>query len=307
MDYRELLLLRAARETGTLDALVSSADTAEEVAADAGITERAAELTVEALLELGLLAAVSEGVEPTNRMLGFVTKTDVRSIGRLPHHLDHVDALVDLPETMRTGAVPDRTGDWTRNRLGDQAAEDDAAVRAAVTAAVREHPGADSVLVVAGGAGAHAVEFARRGFDVTMLDDPAVVDAVSPLLAHERVDLVAGDPLEGVDGDYDIVFHARVAREHGADENRRLLAAARNAASESGAVLHVDAFADADGDDASDAAVTAELLATTEHGRCHAESAVGEWFTELGFADVRTGDVPGTPYRFVAGDRRAIQ
>ncbi|MFB6270167.1 MAG: methyltransferase [Halobacterium sp.] len=307
MDYRELLLLRATRETGVLNALVSNAHTAEDVAEEAGITERAAEMTVDALLDMGLLEAVSEGVEPTNRMLGFITKTDVRSIGRLPHQLDYVDALVDLPETMETGDVPESGPDWTRNRLGEQAAEDDASVRAAVTAAVRERPDADDVLVVAGGAGQHAVEFARRGFDVTLLDEPDVVDAVAPLLEHERVDLVAGDPLDGVDGDYDIVFHARVAREHDAEGNRRLLAAAEDAAAEDGLVMHVDVFATADGDGAADAATTAELLATTEDGACHAEGAVGEWFSEVGFADVRAGDVPGTPYRFVAGDRRAIQ
>jgi hypothetical protein len=315
MDYRKLLLLRAARETGVLNALVSNAQTPEDVAAETGVTERAAVMTVDALLDMGLLEDVSRGVEPTNRMLGFVTKTDVRSIGQLPHHLNRVDALVDLPETMQTGDVPERGPDWTRNRLGDQAAEDDAWVRAAVTTAVRERPAADSVLVVAGGAGQHAVEFARRGFDVTMLDDPAVVEAVTPLLEHERVDLVAGNPLDGVDGDhdgdgdFDIVFHARVAREHGPDDNRRLLVSAQRAASEGGLAIHVDSFATEDGDSGgtADAALTAELLATTADGECHEEAAVGEWFTDAGFADVRASDVPGTPYRFVAGDRRSIQ
>ncbi|MCD2201864.1 hypothetical protein [Halobacterium sp. KA-6] len=306
MDYRELLLLRAARETGVLDALVSNAYTVDDVAREAGVTERAARVTVDALLDMGLLEDVEEGVEPTNRMLGFVTKTDVRSIGRLPHELDTVEALVDLPETMQTGAVPERPGNWTRNRLGARAAEDDASVRAAVTAAVREHPDADDVLVVADGPGQHAVEFARRGFDATLLDTQAVVDAVDPLLERERVDLVAGDPLEGVegvDGEFDIVFHAGVAREYGPDDNRRLLSAASDAAAENALAIHVDTFRNG----TPDAAVAAELLATTEHGGCYEEGAVGEWFADAGFADVRAGDVPGTDYRFVAGRRRATQ
>ncbi|MGB9964043.1 class I SAM-dependent methyltransferase [Halobacterium hubeiense] len=303
MEYRELLLLRAARETGVLDALVSNAYTVDEVAREAGVTERAARITVDALLDMGLLEAVEEGVEPTNRMLGFVTKTDVRSIGRLPHALDTVEALVDLPETMESGEVPERPSNWTRNRLGARAAEDDASVRAAVTAAVREHPDAGDVLVVAGGPGRHAVEFARRGFDVTLLDDPDVVDAVEPLLERERVDLVAGDPLAGADGEFDVVFHAGVAREYGPDDNRRLLAAASDATSADGLAIHVDAFRD----ETVDAAVAAELLATTERGACYEEGAVGEWFADAGFADVRAGDVPGTEYRFVAGRRRATQ
>jgi hypothetical protein len=303
MDYRELLLLRAARETGVLDALVSNADTADDVASETGVTERAARMTVDALLDMGLLEAVGDGVEPTNRMLGFVTKTDVRSVGRLPHAVDRVDALADLPEAMRTGDVPEPAGDWTRNRLGERAAEDDASVRAAVTAAVREYPGAEDVLVVAGGPGRHAVEFARRGFDATLLERPAVVDAVEPLLEHERVDVVAGDPLAGVDGEFDVVFHARVAREFGPDDNRRLLSAAHDAARPDALAVHVDAFRDG----APDAALTAELLATTEAGACYEEGAVGEWFADAGFADVHAGDVPGTECRFVAGRRRAIE
>jgi hypothetical protein len=303
MDYRELLLLRAARRTGVLDALVSSAHTADDVARETDVTERAAHTIIDALLDLGLLEEVGDGVEPTNKMLGFITKTDVRSIGSLPHELDRVDALVDLPDTMRSGDLPDVGGDWTRNRLGEQAAEPDASVRAAVTAAVREHPGADDVLVVAGGAGGHAVEFARRGFDATLLDDPDVVDAIDPLLERERVDLVAGDPLEGVRGAFDIVFHARVAREYGPSDNRRLVSAASDAASENGLAIHVDSFRDG----TPDAALAAELLATTERGACYEEGAVGEWFADAGFADVRAGDVPGTAHRFVAGRRRAIQ
>jgi SAM-dependent methyltransferase len=303
MDYRELLLLRAARETGVLDALVSNAYTIDDVAREAGVTERAARVTVDALLDMDLLEEVEAGVEPTNRMLGFVTKTDVRSIGRLPHELDTVEALVALPETMRTGEVPERTGDWTRNRLGARAAEDDASVRAAVTAAVREHPGAEDVLVVADGPGQHAVEFARRGFDATLLDTQAVIEAVDPLLERERVDLVAGDPLEGVDGEFDVVFHAGVAREYGPDDNRRLLSAASDATAADGLAIHVDAFRDG----TPDAAVAAELLATTEQGACYEEGAVGEWFADAGFADVRAGDVPGTDYRFVAGRRRGTQ
>jgi hypothetical protein len=303
MDHRELLLLRAARETGVLDALVSSAHTPEDVAREADVTERAARLTVDALLDMGMLEEVGDGVEPTNRMLGFITKTDVRSIGRLPYELDCVEALISLPETMRSGDPPDLGPEATQNELGARAAQDDASVRAAVTAAVREHPDAADVLVVAGGPGQHAVEFARRGFDVTLLDTPEAADLIDPLLERERVDLVRGDPLEGIEGDFDVVFHARVAREYGPADNRRLLSAAHDAVHENGLAIHVDAFRDG----TPDAALTADLLARTAGGACYEEGAVGEWFADAGFADVRAGDVPGTDWRFVAGRRRGIE
>jgi SAM-dependent methyltransferase len=306
MDTRELLLVRAARETGVLDALVSDADTPEEVAESAGITERAARLTVDALCDVGFLERVNDSVEPTNRMLGFITKTDVRSIGRLPHELDRLDALLSLPETMESGDPPLLNADWTRNRLGARAAEDDAGVRAAVTAAVREQPDADDVLVVADGPGQHAVEFARRGFDVTLLDDPEVVDAIGPLLEQERVSIEAGNPLHGVGdatGEFDLVVYPEVAREYGPEDNQQLLSSAHDALREDGLVVHVDAFRDGE----PDAALVAELLARTGSGDCYREGTVGGWFSDAGFADVRAGDVPGTDLRFVAGRRRSIQ
>jgi len=303
MDYRELLLLRAARETGVLDALVSSADTPAEVADQAGVTERAAEATVGALVDLGFLEWVGGAVEPTNRMLGFVTKTDVRSVGSLPRKLDVTDALVDLPAAMRSGEVPGFgvDGETTlRNRLGAATARDDAEVRAAVTAAVREHPAAESVLVVGDDAGRHAVEFAHRGFDVALRHEREVVDTLRPLLAPEPVELVPGSVTGAVDADIDLVVlpHALCARSD--DDARELLVAAGESAAEDGVVVAVDTFG-------SDPALTAELLATTRAGAVREQSTVAEWFRESGLADVATADVPGTCYGVVTGSRRAVQ
>lgn len=303
MDYRELLLLRAARETGVLDALVSAADTPEEVAEQAGVTERAAAAAVGALVELGFLEWVGAGVEPTNRMLGFITKTDVRSVGSLPRELDVADALVDLPDAMRSGELPEFGVDeetTLRNRLGAAAARDDAEIRAAVTAAVREHPEAESVLVVGDDAGQHAVEFAHRGFDVALRHEPEVVDALRPLLAPEPVELVPGSLTEPVDADADLVLvpHALCTRSDA--EARDLLSAAGESAAEGGAIVAVDTFG-------SDPALTAELLATTAAGAVRERSTVVDWFAESGLLDAATAGVPGTTYGVVAGRRRAVQ
>jgi len=303
MDYRELLLLRAARETGVLDALVSAADTPAEVADQAGATECAAEATVDAPVDPGLPEWVGGGVEPTNRLLGFVTKTDVRSVGSLPRELDVADALVDLPAAMRSGETPAFGVDeetTLRNRLGAAAARDDAEVRAAVTAAVREHPDAASVLVVGDDAGQHAVEFAHRGFDVALRHETAVVDALRPLLAPEPVELVPGSVTDPVDAGADLVVlpHALCTRSD--TVVRDLLAAAAESAAEDGVVVAVDTFG-------SDPALTAELLATTAGGAVREPATLVEWFSESGLADAATTGVPGTPYGVVAGRRRAVQ
>ncbi|MFC5970804.1 SAM-dependent methyltransferase [Halomarina salina] len=192
-DYRELLLCHTARRIGVLDALATTTGTAEGVAAETGIDPHAADLLVEALADRGFLELVGGEYQPTNRMLGFLTKTDVRSIGRLSHDLDRLDAWLAFPETAR-GEDPPRSPDWTSNELGARAARPETQVRAAVTAALREAPDAERVTVVGDAPGPHAVEFAARGRAVTLVDTSDRVDASRAGLEHESVTLLAGDP-----------------------------------------------------------------------------------------------------------------
>lgn len=300
MDYRELLLLRAARETGVLDALASSADTPEAVAAETGVTERAADVTVRALAEMGLVEQVGDAWEPTNRMLGFVATRDVRSIGSLPHRLDCLEGWLALPETMRTGEPPARPDDWTRHHAGSLASVDDATVRACVTAAVREHPDAERVLDVAGGPGAFAREFVRRGFEVTLFEQPEMAAEARRNLAAEPVSVVAGDARRGLPEGFDLAFVARTLQALGPDDNRAILDQVADALDPGGTVVVVELLRDRS---AGAATFAAHMLALTEEGDVYSEDTLHEWLGDAGFADVRTAAIPGTDLYAVAGDR----
>ena len=295
LDVETLLLLRAARETGLLEALVREADTAEEAAAVTDIDERAARLTVEVLLAEGFLARVGEAVEPTNRLLGFLAAADLRSVGRLPDRLDALDALAELPDTMQRGE-PATDGDPTP-RLGARAARDDATVRAVVTAAIRAAPEADCVLDVEGSPGAFAVEFAARGRSVTLADRPGALDPSRPLLAVEPVELVAVEPEEPFPGDFDLVFAADATPSRDREGNRRFVARLADAADEGGTVVLVGRLWDR-----SENAVPATIEAYARHGgEIYPESAFREWFEAAGLGDPKIRQVPGTDRYAVIG------
>ncbi|UPV76171.1 class I SAM-dependent methyltransferase [Halorussus limi] len=318
MDYREALLLWAARETGVLEAVTTDAETPAEVAAETGVTERAARIVVEAMAELGYLEAVGDAAsgadgeadptetryEITNRALGFVAKTDVRSIGPVPHALDCVDRWIRLPETMRTGDPPapeTASEDWTSNFAGAMASTDDAAVRASVTAAVHRNPDAGRVLDAGGGPGVFAKEFVRRGFDVTLVDRPEVIDVDRRFLEREPVELVAGDITEDLpSGGFGLVFCSRVAHGLSPDENRRFLANAFDALDPGGAVVLTDRVRGRT-DDA--ALFGAHMLAQTEAGDTYTESQFRTWLRDAGFEDVEVRDVPGLDGQVIAGRR----
>ncbi|MFC4448882.1 class I SAM-dependent methyltransferase [Halorussus aquaticus] len=316
MDYREALLLWSARETGVLDAVTTDAGTPAEVAAETGVTERAARIVLDAMVELGYLEVVEgtasdegderdEGrYEITNRALGFVAKADVRSIGSVPHTLDCVDRWIRLPETMRTGDPPDAgtaSEDWTANFAGAMASVDDATVRASVTAAVHRNPDAERVLDAGGGPGVFAKEFVRRGFDVTLVDRPEVVDIDRRFLEHEPIELVEGDITDRLpDGPFDLVFCSRVAHGLRPDENRQFLANAFDVLEPGGAVVLTDRVRGR----AEDAALFgAHMLAQTDGGDTYTETQFTEWLREAGFADPEVRDLPGTRLQVIAGRR----
>lgn len=304
-------LLWAARETGVLDALTTSAGTPEEIAAETGIAPEAAEPLVELLAKRGFLTRVADGYEPTTRLLGFIARQDIRSLGRLPHALHLFDALVDLPRTLRDGKAPPLPDDWTLTRLGWNAATDDAVIRARVTAAVRIMPSARRVLDLAGGAGVHAREFAARGYDVTLLDSPDVIDLARPLIDAQHgtdgsedggqgsIELHSGPPSAVEDG-FDLAFVSGGLAEMGVAEANWMLSRVADVLLPDGALVVTD-VPDSGSEEATAAAVHGLALG---EGGGHTVADCRSWLTDAGLANVTVEPVPSTPGHAVAGRRQ---
>ncbi|UIP00574.1 class I SAM-dependent methyltransferase [Halobaculum sp. CBA1158] len=295
LDTGSLLLVRAARLTGVLEALLSTAGTPGEVAAETDLSVADADRLVGALADLGLFEEVDGAYEPTNRALGMLAKRDVRSIGAIPHELDRLEELVGLPETLETGVPPERPAEWEVNALGAHHASDEATVRARVTAAVRAAPDADSVVDVCGGSGVHAREFAARGLDATLVESPSAVDALGRVHG-DRVRLHAGTPA-ALEESFGLAFLGGVLSGMDPAEARATLAVTADLLSPGGALVAVDALGDG-----SAASVAAEARGlATGHGGAHDPDEVRDWLAEAGLADVRIESVPGTEDTAVIG------
>jgi SAM-dependent methyltransferase len=300
LDYREVLLLRAARETGVLEALTTDAGTPEAVVAETEVTERAARVTLDAMAELGYLQQVGGEYEPTNEMLGFMATADPRSIGRGPMRLDSAEHWLQLPETMRTGEPPEHPDDWTTHYVGGMAAVDDSLVRASVTAAVHQAPDAEHVLDAGGGPGLFAKEFVRRGFDVTLVERPDVVEIDQQFLEHEPIELVVGDVTEDLPEGFDLVFCSRVVHALGPEGAEEFVANAYDALEPGGTLVVTDFVRDrADGA----ALFGAHVFAMTGEGHTYTEAQFTEWFEDAGFEDVEVRDIPGINNQVIGGRR----
>ncbi|MFD1511726.1 methyltransferase [Halomarina rubra] len=299
-DARERLLCHAARRTGVLDALATTTGTVDGVAAETGIDPQAAELLVEALAARGFLELVGGEYQPTNRMLGFLTKTDVRSIGRLSHELDRLDAWLAFPDTAR-GEDPPRSDHWLRNDLGARAARPEAWVRAAVTAALRESPDAETVTVVGDAPGPHAVEFAARDRDVTLVDTAERVAASRAGLEHEAVTLRECDYADGEAlPTADLVAGVGVLHRLDDDHVDTLLRSAREAAP---TCVFVEPVAGVEGDDGRARLVALDAYALDGTASVHDREEFRSLVEEAGFDSAAVVEVPGLADRAVVGRR----
>lgn len=300
MDYQVLMLLRAARVNGVLDALATSPSTPAAVASETGITGHAARTTLDALTDQGFLQQDGDEYEATDRLQRLVTD-DVETMSSLAFRLDGLDRWIALPETMRSGEPPASPTDYTKHYMGAMSNVDEPTVRACVTAAVREHPEAERVVDMGGGPGKFATEFVRRGREVTLVDRPSVIEIDEQLLADESISLVAGDIRESVPGEHDLAFCSRVVQTLSPEENQRLVQSAYDALAPGGSLVLIEVVRGY-----SPAAPTyrATMFAQADSdGDAYPETQYREWFDQAGFENVRIESVPGTKYQVVAGDR----
>lgn len=327
LDTPALALLWAARETGLLEALLRETGSPSEAAAAAGVTERAARITVDALVDLGFFHRAQGTVEPTNRVLGLLATRDIRSIGHVPAGLDQFAALTSLPEAMRADELGARdeqfngenphgdqqsgrsgaaqqpgqpaTIQQVRHRLGAAYAVDDATVRASVDAIHAANPDAERVLAIADGPGRHARELAERGPAVTLLDGSPVVDAVGPLLAGSDVELLAGSLTAVEPASYDLVFLVDGVWPTTPAENRFTLRAVERVLATDGAFVAVEPLR---GRSDATPTIAARALAAGA-GEPYTEAAIADWCVAAGLDEVETSDLPGTPYQAVVATR----
>jgi SAM-dependent methyltransferase len=286
-----------------LEALLRETGSPTEAAEISGVTERAARVTIDALVDLGFFERVENGVEPTNRVLGLLATRDVRSIGQVPSALDQFDAFAALPTAMRRDTPErqprSRTAQQTRHQLGASEAVDDTTVRATVDAIHAANPDAARVLALADGPGRHARELADRGPAVTMLDGRAVGEVVEPLLAGGELALETRS-LAAVEPDsYDLIFLVDGLWESTPGENRFMLRAAERALAPGGAFVAVEPLRD---HSATAATVAAKALASGR-GEPYSEATVAVWCVAADLDDVSTSDVPDTPYQAIAAQR----
>lgn len=213
-DWREILVLAAADETGLLDR-AATGGTAAGLAADLGLDARAVRVTLVALADRGWVrdddgvitltakARAALGPEPADAVLA-----EVRLAAR------ELAAYGQLGRTLRTGAPSHdvSAGDAATRRRFLEAMRAIAARRVSATVQALGPPsGARRLLDVGGGPGSYARGFAAAGWAVTVVDLPESLALGGDELAGWGVAQIAADVTRGVPaGPWDAVYLGNV-------------------------------------------------------------------------------------------------
>jgi len=278
-DWRMVLLYDAAVETGLLEALPGSAV---DLAAGLGLSEHAVRVVLDGL---GLWHVIELGGDGVYSLGPSAPDADGTAV--LRHHARAIRGWSTVADRLR-GEPP---APWGKDIKPVEIMLDALAVMGrrsapgAVDACADRTPQARRVLDLGGGHGQFAVEFARRGFEVTMQDRPEVIDLAERKgwLAGSGVELFPGDFFETLPaGDFDIVFCAGVVYTFSAERNLALFRQVRPLIAPGGS-LAVHTFLR--GTDELATLFAAQMLGVPG-GDSHSEANIRSWLEETGYTSV---------------------
>lgn len=289
-DWRMTVLVDAAEEMGVLAALPA---TKKELCEDLGLDRHALGVMLDALGAFGVVErAVDDVYRPGPDAL------EPEAVAVLRHHaraLRRWSTTVD--DCLRGADVGVNRGPMlTPERFIDALAV--GARRLApgiVNSCLARFPDARRVLDLGGGHGEYALEFARRGLQVTMQDLPAMIEVLEARghLGEAGVELFAGDFFEVLpDGPYDLVLCAGVTHTFDAEHNQTLYRRLRPLLSEPGGLVVVTFLR---GRNAISALFAVQMLVNGAGGDSHSEEDYRTWLAEAAFASIEIVQVEDRP------------
>ncbi|MFI6978762.1 methyltransferase [Embleya sp. NPDC050154] len=311
--YMAAKQLFAANEAGLFEALADGPAPLDELATRTGLPERTTLILADAMVGLGLLErgeAGYTGSPAARRYLGgstsdvdlrpFLTFLDTVSY---PHWLG-------FAETTRTArpAPLDLGGDRLGVFLGGVMTYN--ALHARMLVGAYDFGAHRRVLDLGGLSGSFLAEALRANpeLSATFMSAGDLVGHAENTLAaagvEDRVEVVTGDPLtDDVPTGFDLVLLEHVVHRFDAEQNRRIVAAARKAAAPGARLLLLDFFLEPNG--------TPRLIDTLHAGEylvidgttVYPRGEVEEWLTDAGWRPVDILELPGSPRVIVAEAR----
>lgn len=299
-QWQPQVVLMAALKVGLIEALldapVSPADVAEALALDKRATLRVTSV----LGDAGYLERQGDGVMVAPDARALLDPSDAAFVGdRLLHLHDLFVRWVQLPQVLRDGgpARSAHTPDSLRAFIGSMRAGARERARPLADALAALLPATQTVLDIGGGPGTQALAFQERGWQVTVLDLPEVIDLMADDLAQAGVATIKGDATKGIPTqEFDLVFCGNLFHSMSPEECAAVVDGAADALRGGGALAIFD-FLQGTGLQSSLFAVN--MLVATSGGDVYGERDYRRWCEAAGLRDFAVHEVSGQTQRLL--------
>ncbi len=285
-QWQPQIVLMAALKVGLVEALLERPQAPKAVAEELGLDERATLRVVAVLVDAGYLERRGGSVVVAPAVHASLDPRDDAYVGdRLLHLHGLIERWAQLPEVLRRGgpAHAERTPESLRAFIGSMRAGARERARPLAEQLASLFPQTQNVLDVGGGPGTQALAFRERGWRVTVLDLPEVIDLTADELDRAGVVAIKGDATEGIPvGGFDLVYCGNLFHSLSPAESARLTTDAAGALASGGALVIHD-FLRGTGLPASLFAVN--MLVATSDGDAYAEEDYRRWCKAAGLRD----------------------
>ncbi|MGH3798217.1 MAG: methyltransferase [Pseudonocardiaceae bacterium] len=301
-------ILGAAASHSLFTHLEAGADTADQLAAQAGISERGAQTLLDGLVSLGLVELRDGNYRNTAEAATFLVKGQPACLSSFAEFkLAEMGKLAALPDVVRTGGpVTDATVEVTDNPHWEKVVQAIAAQSvpvATIAADILRLAEAEeiSILDIGGGSGIYSATWlelnpAARSTQL----DWGPINAMARRLVAERG---AADRFTCIDGDfhttdfgtaaYDIAVYSHIAHQEGPEDNVAIFAKVRGALKPGGTLVINDYIVEDDRSGPPFPLIFAsEMLLKSKQGGTWRQADYHAWLAEAGFEHVSFQPTP---------------
>ncbi len=284
-QFREARVLHTAIKLRLFDFIKEGA-TAEEISSLAKTDQRATTFVLNALVGLEVLSKNKGMFHHTELSRQYLVRDgdNTKYYGFL-HSADGWDNWNDLPEIVKTGALPDRTRGFdnsARYRAFILAMHDHQKDQA--TDVVRELPvkSGMKILDCGGGPGTYARAFADTYPDceVSLFDLPDAINIAKEIHGEDApIQYISGDFfVNDLGGPYDLIFLSNIIHSWSFEENKQLFHRLSNVLNPEGKLIVRDRFLNEDHSGPPAAIMfSLHMLVSNLVGRCYTVSEVKDW------------------------------
>ena len=303
--------LFAASELGLFEALADSPTTIEGLAARTGLTRRAARISADAMVALGLLEREGDTYRNSDTAADFLsgqTPADLRPLLRFWDTISY-PAWRGLATALAKGPSEEIFAlDDDQQAIASAGIEAILAGPAAALPQVFDFSAHRRLLDVGGGTGSWSIAVARAHphLEATVFELPAVATVARARVAGaglgSRISVVVGDAMGGaLPAGYDVVLLANLIHYWSPEENRALLQRIRDAVSTGAHLLLADFWTDPTHTQPVQAALMAgEFAVHLRNGDVYSVDEVRDWLAETGWRFIRHTPLVGPQSLVVA-------